>query len=177
MYRCNIPQFFMSRSTQFLLAFCMVDSVLLQQQGTLYLSSKFRKNFLPLVTPHLVVAKVIIKKSRGEVSLMEQETLENVSQPIKIKTHFQNCHRFLNTSKCAANYVIPTQDKNQPKAGLCPSGFIIFCLPKILHTYHITQGVVNFPKIRTKSSSLQPNFFWLLADLFLSDLLFASDEQ
>ena len=32
-------------------------------------------------------------------------------------------------------------------------------------------------KCRTKSSSLQPNFFWLLAVLFLSDLLFASDEQ
>ena len=27
-----------------------------------------------------------------------------------------------------------------PRMVLCPSGFIIFCLPKILHTYHITQG-------------------------------------
>ena len=41
--------------------------------------------------------------------------------------------------------------------------------------HHI--GVVNFPKICTKSSSLQPNFFWLLADLFLSDLFFPCDEQ
>ena len=35
---------------------------------------------------------------------------------------------------------------------LCPSGFIIFCLPKNLYTYHISEGVVNFPKTRTKCS-------------------------
>ena len=38
-------------------------------------------------------------------------------------------------------------------------------------------GVVNFPKMCAKSSSLQPNFFWLLGVLFLSGLLFASNEQ
>ena len=63
--------------------------------------------------------------------------------------------------------LFPTQDKNQPKAGFCPSGFIIFCLPKNLHSYHITQGVVNFPKICTKSSSLQPNFFCPIYSLLL----------
>ena len=39
------------------------------------------------------------KKSRGERSLMKQDTIENVS-------HFQNYHIFFNTSKCVANYVI-----------------------------------------------------------------------
>ena len=29
------------------------------------------------------VSKVIIEKSRGEVSLVEQDTIENVSEPIK----------------------------------------------------------------------------------------------
>ena len=37
---------------------------------------------------------------------------------------------------CFKSEVIPTQDKNQPKA--YNLGFIIFCLPEILHTYHIT---------------------------------------
>ena len=40
--------------------------------------------------------KVILEKSRGEVSLMEQDTFENVYLPIK-KFH---------TSKCATNYII-----------------------------------------------------------------------
>ena len=48
--------------------------------------------------------------------------------------------------------LFPTQDKNQPKAGFCSSGFINFCLLKNLYTYHITEGVVNFPKTRTKCS-------------------------
>ena len=37
-----------------------------------------------LIAP-LVVGKVIIDKSRGEVSLLEQGTIENVSKLIKIK--------------------------------------------------------------------------------------------
>ena len=35
---------------------------------------------------HMPVLKVIIDKSRGEVSLMEQDTIENVSQPIFFST-------------------------------------------------------------------------------------------
>ena len=73
--------------------------------------------------------------------------------------------------------IFPTQDKNQPKAGFCPSGFINFALPKNLCTYqvisNITYGVVNFPKIGAKSSKpfgnffcRLGNFFWRLAVLF-----------
>ena len=53
---------------------------------------------------------------------------------------------------------------------LCPSGFINFCLLKNLYTYqdisNITQGVVNFPKTRTKSSNSQGNFFRRLGNFF-----------
>ena len=35
------------------------------------------------VTINIGRSKVIIEKSRGEVSLMEQDTIENVSEPIK----------------------------------------------------------------------------------------------
>ena len=63
--------------------------------------------------------------------------------------------------------MIPTQDKNRPKADLCSSWFINFCLLKILYTYHITEGVVNFPKTRKKCSKNLPNFFCRLAVLFL----------
>ena len=53
--------------------------------------------------------------------------------------------------KCTES-MIPTQDENRPSADFCPSWFINFCLLKILYTYHITEGVVNFPKTRTKRS-------------------------
>ena len=69
------------------------------------------------------------------------------------------------------HHLIPTQDKNQPKAGFCPSGFINFALPKNLCTYqvisNITYGVVNFPKIGAKSSNSKGTFFRRLAVLFL----------
>ena len=55
------------------------------------------------------------------------------------KFNFQN----LNTSTLVHSdffaYLIPTQDKNQPKAGFCPSGFIIFCQLKKLGTYQDVQ--------------------------------------
>ena len=40
------------------------------------------------------VSKVIIEKSRGEVSLMGQDTIENVSEPTKNKNIFLNFLRF-----------------------------------------------------------------------------------
>ena len=52
-------------------------------------------------------AKVIIDTSRGEVSLMEQDTIENVSEHMKKLEHnFQNYHVVFNTSKFDANYGI-----------------------------------------------------------------------
>ncbi len=52
----------------------------------------------------MFVGKVIIEKSRGEVSLMGQDTIENVSQPIKkLKSFFKVSYTF-DTSKCATIY-------------------------------------------------------------------------
>ena len=42
---------------------------------------------------------------------------------------------------------------------------------------NITQGVINFPKIGAKSSSLQSNFFCRLGNFFGFDLFLTSDEQ
>ena len=47
------------------------------------------------------MCKVIIKKSRGEVSLMEQDTIENVSLPIKNLNFFFLISYIFDTSKCA----------------------------------------------------------------------------
>ena len=52
----------------------------------------------------LVAFPADIKKFRGEVSLMGQDTIENVSQPKKIYSVFLKFHIFLYTSKCATNY-------------------------------------------------------------------------
>ena len=43
----------------------------------------------------LSAGKVIIEKSRGEVSLMGQDTIENVSQPIRNLKFFFKFHIFL----------------------------------------------------------------------------------
>ena len=52
------------------------------------------------------MGKVIIEKSRSEVPLMEQDTIENVSEPIKNLKLFLKKSYFLDTSKCATNYII-----------------------------------------------------------------------
>ena len=48
--------------------------------------------------------KVIIEKSRGEMSLMGQDTIENVSWPIKNLKCFLKVSYIFDTSKCATNY-------------------------------------------------------------------------
>ena len=48
--------------------------------------------------------KVIIEKSCSEVSLMEQDTNENVSEPISF--FFLLISYIFDTSKCATNYII-----------------------------------------------------------------------
>ena len=48
--------------------------------------------------------KVIIEKSRGEVSLVRQDTIENVSKPMKNLKCFFIVSYVFNTSKCATNY-------------------------------------------------------------------------
>ena len=63
------------------------------------------------------------------------------------------------------------------KTVLCSIWFIIFCLPKILHTYHIPLGVVNFLKICTKSSKSPAVLFLAARGTFLSNLFCPSDEQ
>ena len=58
--------------------------------------------------------------------------------------------------------LIPTQDKNRPKADFCPSGFIIFgqqktCTPIrifCIHSFKHHIGGGQQQKCRTKSSSL-----------------------
>ena len=40
----------------------------------------------------LLLPKVIIEKSHGEVSLVEQDTIENVSKPIIFLTSFYTSH-------------------------------------------------------------------------------------
>ena len=42
---------------------------------------------------------------------------------------------------CHIGQVFPTQDKNQPKAGFCPSGFINFAHPKNLCTYQVVSNI------------------------------------
>ena len=61
-------------------------------------------HILPLKSENFFIfkSKVIIEKSRGEVSLMEADTIENVSQPIK--NEFFNILYTFDTSKCATNY-------------------------------------------------------------------------
>ena len=54
-------------------------------------------SFMYLITIllFLIEIKVIIEKSRGDVSLMEQDTMENVSQPIKkLKCFFKISYIF-----------------------------------------------------------------------------------
>ena len=58
-------------------------------------------SFMYLITIllFLIEIKVIIEKSRGDVSLMEQDTIENISQPIKkLKSFFK--------TKCATKCII-----------------------------------------------------------------------
>ncbi len=50
---------------------------------------------------HTGAPKIIIEKSRGEVSLMGQDTIENVSKPIKNLKCFPNILYVFDTSKCA----------------------------------------------------------------------------
>ena len=47
--------------------------------------------------------KVIIEKSRGEVSLVEQDTIKNVSEPIKFKFFFDHGNMKNPPSKVAHN--------------------------------------------------------------------------
>ena len=57
---------------------------------------------------HSVGIKVIIHKSRGEVSLVEQDTTEYVSQPIKIHSYFFKIVFFIFLTFILCNLLVRT---------------------------------------------------------------------